>query len=472
MASLIPETEAKPVATLAQSSLERANPKSVESRLNKRSRRLVTDVGPLGWLIADISIAFFAAMLAFSLTPNVSADPRHASALLYASVFSVCISVCSHIFGFHDPRHVNDSKVNIWRVGAAVAIGLAITVLELTAIHFSFVGRYILAITMVVSFVGMTAIRIVVQHFSENFAQTVCFVGDKLFCQRAAQFVQERSRAFSVRSFPAGEENLAAWAVEHDVDQVVLDPSRVGGSDDEDLLRLLDEGINILTFPDFLEANYLMVPVEQIDANWLVLARLDLAHPYYNGLKRVFDVAASIVGLILTAPVMLIAIIAIKMESKGGPAFYSQIRSGRFTRSFRIYKLRTMIEGAEKDGAKWASASDARITKIGKFLRKTRIDEIPQFWNVLKGDMSLVGPRPERPEFVELLQREIPFYVQRHLVKPGVTGWAQINYPYGASVEDARNKLTYDLYYVKHSSISLDFQILLRTIGTIMKGSR
>ena len=131
-----------------------------------------------------------------------------------------------------------------------------------------------------------------------------------------------------------------------------------------------------------------------------------------------------------------------------------------------------MIEGAEKDGAKWASAADSRITTIGKILRKTRIDEIPQFWNVLKGEMSLVGPRPERPEFVELLRREIPFYVQRHLVKPGLTGWAQINYPYGASVEDARNKLTYDLYYVKHSSLTLDFQILLRTVGTIMKGSR
>ena len=472
MASLTPESESHPVATLPfPDSTVDADPKSVELRLNKRSRRLVTDVGPLGWLIVDISIAFFAAMLAFSLSPYTSSDPRDASALLFATVFAVCVSACSHIFGFHDPRHVNDSSVNLWRVAAVVAIALSVTVLELMTIHFSFVGRYILAITMVVSFVGMSAIRIIVQHYSENFAQTVCFVGDEIFCQRATKFVEDRKRSFIVRSLPV-EKNLAKWAVEEDVDQVVLDPSRVSRTDDEQLLRCLDQGINILTFPDFLESNYLMVPVEHIDANWLVLARLDLAHPYYNGLKRLFDVLASVVGLILTAPVILLAIIAIKIESKGGPAFYSQIRSGRFTRPFRIYKLRTMIEGAEKDGAKWASASDSRITKIGKFLRKTRIDEIPQFWNVLKADMSLVGPRPERPEFVELLKREIPFYVQRHLVKPGVTGWAQINYPYGASVEDARNKLTYDLYYVKYSYISLDFQILLRTVGTIMKGSR
>ena len=164
--------------------------------------------------------------------------------------------------------------------------------------------------------------------------------------------------------------------------------------------------------------------------------------------------------------------VLIRLESPGS-AIYSQIRVGRFNRRFRIYKLRTMVSNAEEDGgAQWAKKGDVRVTRLGRMLRKTRIDELPQLWNILRGDMSLIGPRPERPEFVEELSEQIPFYSQRHLVTPGLTGWAQINYPYGASVNDALNKLTYDLYYVKKASLLLDLQILLRTIGAISKGAR
>ena len=160
-----------------------------------------------------------------------------------------------------------------------------------------------------------------------------------------------------------------------------------------------------------------------------------------------------------------------RLESKG-PSLYSQDRVGRFQQHFRIYKLRSMVQNAETNGAQWAAAADARVTRVGRFLRFTRLDEIPQFWNVLRGDMSLVGPRPERPEFVELLSAQIPFYSHRHVVKPGLTGWAQINYPYGASIEDANNKLKYDLYYMKRASLLLDLQIGLRTLGAMMRGSR
>ena len=188
-------------------------------------------------------------------------------------------------------------------------------------------------------------------------------------------------------------------------------------------------------------------------------------------IKRSFDIVVAVSGLLVLFPLLVVVAVLIKLESRG-PAFYSQERVGQFNRSFRILKLRTMVRDAEREGAKWASRGDSRITRIGRFLRKTRIDEIPQFWNVLRGEMSLTGPRPERPEFVEMLAEQIPFYLQRHLVKPGLTGWAQINYPYGASVEDAANKLKYDLYYIKHASIVLDFQIALRTVGTLMSGSR
>jgi lipopolysaccharide/colanic/teichoic acid biosynthesis glycosyltransferase len=159
------------------------------------------------------------------------------------------------------------------------------------------------------------------------------------------------------------------------------------------------------------------------------------------------------------------------LESPGS-AFYSQVRIGQFGRPFRIWKLRSMRNDAEKNGAQWAQERDARVTRIGRILRRTRFDEVPQFINVLKGEMSLVGPRPERPEFVGELAKQIPFYQQRHMLKPGITGWAQINLPYGATPESALNKLKYDLYYLKHASVTLDLQVLLRTIGALMKGSR
>jgi lipopolysaccharide/colanic/teichoic acid biosynthesis glycosyltransferase len=157
---------------------------------------------------------------------------------------------------------------------------------------------------------------------------------------------------------------------------------------------------------------------------------------------------------------------------KARRVFYSQVRVGQFGRPFKIWKLRSMRSDAEKHGAQWAQQHDARVTRIGLFLRKTRLNEVPQFFNVFRGEMSFVGPRPERPEFVSGLAKEIPFYQQRHLLKPGITGWAQINYPYGATTADALNKLEYDLYYIKHASPLLDFQTILRTIGAVMKGAR
>ena len=168
-----------------------------------------------------------------------------------------------------------------------------------------------------------------------------------------------------------------------------------------------------------------------------------------------------------------LAFAAIKLDSPG-PVFYTQKRVGKDGEIFTIYKFRSMQYRAEEHGARWAEKKDPRVTRAGKLLRLTHIDELPQIWNIFKGEMSLVGPRPERPEFVELLEKELPYYFVRHTIKPGLTGWAQINYQYGASVEDAHNKLEYDLYYVKNMSLFLDLKILLRTIGVVLlkEGSR
>jgi exopolysaccharide biosynthesis polyprenyl glycosylphosphotransferase len=180
------------------------------------------------------------------------------------------------------------------------------------------------------------------------------------------------------------------------------------------------------------------------------------------------DVSVGAVGVLLAVPVMLLVALAIKCTSRG-PVLYHQRRVGQHGRVFTVHKFRSMYADAEKGtGAVWARNDDERVTSVGRFLRRTRIDELPQLWNVLKGDMSLVGPRPERPEFVSSLTREIPFYGQRHVVRPGLTGWAQVRYTYGASVEDAMEKLQYDLFYIKNRSIALDLFIAAKTVKTVV----
>jgi exopolysaccharide biosynthesis polyprenyl glycosylphosphotransferase len=238
-----------------------------------------------------------------------------------------------------------------------------------------------------------------------------------------------------------------------------------------ELMDCLGLGVRVSDFANFIERNFFQVPVEKIRGEWFLQADLELSHPAYLVAKRGTDILISLIGLVTFSPLFILAALAIKLESRG-PVFYSQTRCGLHNRPFRIWKLRSMRIDAESDGPQWASAKDKRVTFVGRILRKTRLDEAPQFWNILRGEMSLVGPRPERPEFVAKLASEIPYYEQRHLVKPGLTGWAQINYPYGATTEDALCKLRYDLYYIKHASVALDLQIALRTIGVAMKGSR
>jgi exopolysaccharide biosynthesis polyprenyl glycosylphosphotransferase len=180
------------------------------------------------------------------------------------------------------------------------------------------------------------------------------------------------------------------------------------------------------------------------------------------------DVVAAVCGVVLATPIMLTVAAAVRLTSSG-PAFYSQQRVGQYGRLFTVHKFRSMRQDAESGtGAVWARKNDNRVTPIGRFLRRTRLDELPQLWNVLTGDMSLIGPRPERPEFVQQLTEQIPFYGQRHVIRPGLTGWAQVRYTYGSSAEDAMQKLQYDLYYIKNLSIALDLFIILSTIKTVI----
>jgi len=236
-----------------------------------------------------------------------------------------------------------------------------------------------------------------------------------------------------------------------------------------DLLKIKCTGVAVHDFSSFLERETGRVDLDSLNPSWLIFSDGFSAGRRLSSVgKRLFDVVVSLVILALTAPLILLTALLVKLESRG-PAFFRQRRVGLYGLAFDVVKLRSMRVDAEVGGkAVWAQKDDPRVTRVGRVIRKLRIDELPQAWSVLKGEMSFVGPRPERPQFVADLEARLPYYAERHVVKPGITGWAQINYPYGASIEDAREKLEYDLYYAKNYSPFLDLLILLQTARVVL----
>lgn len=239
----------------------------------------------------------------------------------------------------------------------------------------------------------------------------------------------------------------------------------------QQLFTVRFKGMTILDMPAVVEKLIGLVPVNHIREDWFIFAPgfylLSSSHVWK--IKRLIDMVGSIFLMLVSFPVFMITAAAIRLESSG-PIFFKQKRVGKENHLFTIWKFRSMVQNAESNGAVWACENDSRITRVGKWIRLLRIDELPQLFNVLRGDMSLIGPRPERPEFVNDLEQQIPYYRIRHCIRPGITGWAQLNYRYGASVEDARHKLEYDLYYIKSMSVLLDFNILFKTIGVVIFG--
>jgi len=235
-----------------------------------------------------------------------------------------------------------------------------------------------------------------------------------------------------------------------------------------ELVRVKTLGVEVSDLSSFLERETGRVDLESVSPSWLIFSDGFSAGRRISSIaKRMFDLLVSLLLLLISAPLVILGALAVKLESPG-PAFFRQQRVGRFGELFDVVKLRSMRQDAEAAGQKWAEKDDPRITRVGRFIRQVRIDELPQVWSVLKGDMSFVGPRPEIPKFVADLETKINYYAERHMVKPGITGWAQINYPYGASVEDARHKLEYDLYYVKNYSPFLDLLIILQTMRVLL----
>jgi len=274
------------------------------------------------------------------------------------------------------------------------------------------------------------------------------------------------------RDYIVGDGNdLLELATKEKAQKIVVSLSeRRGTFPVREVLNCKLQGIDIVDGLSFYEEVTGKLLIENMNPSHLIFSegfRVTIIRRY---LKRVFDLFFAVIGIILSIPLLLIIPVLIKLESKG-PVLFRQKRVGEGEKSFSLYKFRTMFDGAEeKTGPVWSREGDIRITKFGKFLRKTRLDEIPQLFNVILGEMSFIGPRPERPFFVESLKKQIPYYSERHCIKPGITGWAQVKYEYGDSIEDTIEKLRYDLYYIKYQSIALDFLILLETMKVVFFG--
>ena len=256
-------------------------------------------------------------------------------------------------------------------------------------------------------------------------------------------------------------------------DLAIAITGEIKGNTFQSILDAQERGVEVTRMPIMYEEIMGRVPVHHLESDWVIRSFVDQVRVsgVYELMKRLMDIFGALTGLVIFATIFPLAALATLVDS-GLPIFYSQPRLGIGGRIFKIYKFRTMRQDAESDGeARMATKKDPRVTRVGLFLRRTRLDELPQFWNVLRGEMSLVGPRAERPELVAHFQKEIPFYRARLLVKPGLTGWAQINYGYVADVTETGVKLEYDLYYIKHRTLGLDFQIVLRTIGTVFRAA-
>jgi len=374
--------------------------------------------------------------------------------------------------------------------GARLLVGVSLAVIALAFVDFLLPGetywRSTLLYAMGLAMALLMANRLIVGRLLGDaaFRRRVLVLGAGPRAARIKQLAARPECGFAIAGYVSMHEgepvlaeavpraaidDLSRLVADLGVSEVVLAlEERRNALPLKDLLRVKTAGVHVNDFSSFLERETGRVDLDTLNPSWLIFSDGFSSGRMVSGfLKRVFDVCASGVLLLLTFPVIALFAALVKLDSRG-PAFFRQKRVGLYGEPFDVIKLRSMRTDAEKDGAKWAQKDDPRVTRLGRFIRKVRIDELPQTWSVLKGEMSFVGPRPEVPTFVDDLEDKLPFYAERHMVKPGITGWAQINYPYGASVEDARAKLEYDLYYAKNYTPFLDLLILLQTLRVVI----
>lgn len=410
--------------------------------------------------------------------------------LLSAVGFALFMSLLYSFVGLYRQGAITVSgAAMLGRAAMALAVGVSLTYVAVKSFADAAYARDLVAYVSFYLSLGLVSVRVLIYAATQAGVEAprVLIIGTGPEAMGVAQDLNNRgpSQRSVVGFYPSTRDDephtpnplvfssqlsLSEIVRRHNVNEVIVAvrEQRGGGVPMDQLLDCRIRGIPVMDLAGFYERTKGEVPIDSLKASWLVYGHGFVQGALRQFSKRVFDVLTSTTLLILAAPVMLITALAIKFESPG-PVIYKQERVGRAGRTFMCLKFRSMRADAEKDGvARWATKNDSRITRVGAIIRKTRIDELPQLISVLRGEMSMVGPRPERPSFVKQLQEQIPFYDVRHSIKPGVTGWAQVRYRYGSTIDDARKKHQFDLYYVKNNSLLLDFKILVETVSVVL----
>ena len=401
--------------------------------------------------------------------------------------FAVAIQLAMMSVGAYGPQALQSMRFAAARLLVAMTLGLIFLALLFFLLPGLTLWRSNAAYAVAVAFVLLMVFRALFGGMigSHAFKRRIMVLGAGRRAERIRELARVPGASFLVVGYigmtqdpPRISSSIHRDAIESLAEHVVnLNASEVVLALDErrnalplaDLLRIKTTGVHVNELSTFFERETGRVDLDSVNPSWLIFSDgFSSGQRLSKVAKRVFDLLASLLLLILSAPLIALFAIFVKLESRG-PAFYRQTRVGLYGVEFPIVKLRSMRQDAEIAGqAVWAEKDDPRVTRVGHIIRKLRIDELPQVWTVLRGDMSFVGPRPERRQFVGQLEEQLPFYAERHMMKPGITGWAQINYPYGASLEDARHKLEYDLYYAKNYTPFLDLLILLQTVRVLL----
>jgi sugar transferase (PEP-CTERM system associated) len=451
------------------------------------------------WLTLLVALELVALILSVKVAAHLRyvADAPALAGFSYhlwerAVLFAVVLIAGMSALGLYQ-QHLRENWFGLF---ARQLVGFLLGGTGLVIIYYLFpssaIGRGVFGIAIVLSFLAVVGLRVLIAKLVdiESLKRRVLVLGAGKQAALIPQRMRRRTdrRGFRIMGFVrlADEEicvpeervlvvegPLRVFAEQLQVNEIVVGPDdRRRGLPMDELLDCKQAGITVSNLASFFERELGVVKLSLVEPSWLVFSHGFDASPLRLAIKRVFDVAIALIVLLFAWPFMLLVALAIRIESGAGqPILYRQERVGAHGRVFALFKFRSMRTDAERDGvARWATRNDDRVTRVGRVIRRTRLDELPQLWNVLRGDMSVIGPRPERPQFVSELAQKIRYYTLRHCVKPGLAGWAQLRYPYGASEDDAAEKLKYDLFYVKNHNLLFDLTILVQTVEVVLFG--
>ncbi|HNQ24174.1 MAG TPA: exopolysaccharide biosynthesis polyprenyl glycosylphosphotransferase [Phycisphaerae bacterium] len=467
-------------------------PRSVPALARRFARafgQTLVRMDPSTWLLLDIALLWGSLSAAFRLIPPSSPPVTPHVALWQAfAIFAFAQTVASAVLGLYERDTLPSRSRILTRVGLTAGTVTVLAYAIIYVVMYATIGRRIAAAALGMYLVASVAVRLWANWAVHNAHRTLLVVGPPALWDsfRTAQqdgllseyrLVGWADLRGEHRSGDAeeGYRGTVAELLQRSghgavTDIVVGVEAARDGQAMRWLVPWLQAGCRVTNEATFYEKATGQILVDELTPAWFLFADLKVHCEDRAKLKRVTDLVSATLGLLLSAPLWPLIALAIKL-SDGGPVWYAQDRVGQNGKLFKLYKFRTMRPNAENGKSVWATRDDPRVTRVGRWLRRTRLDELPQLYNILIGQMSIVGPRPERPDIVAELSRTLPYYAERHLVKPGLTGWAQISFRYGASVADAKRKLQFDLYYLKHMSFELDLIILLRTVGTFLRGA-